>query len=43
MGRSSPSWPATSWSSGPDQLWVGDITYVAMATGFVYLSVILDA
>lgn len=28
---------------GPDQLWVGDITYVAVATGFVYLSVILDA
>ena len=28
---------------GPDQLWVGDITYVAIATGFVYLSVILDA
>ena len=30
-------------ASGPDQLWVGDITYVAIATGFVYLSVILDA
>jgi putative transposase len=28
---------------GPDQLWVGDITYVAIATGFVYLAVILDA
>ena len=28
---------------GPDQLWVGDITYVAIAQGFVYLSVILDA
>jgi putative transposase len=28
---------------GPDQLWVGDITYVAVAQGFVYLSVILDA
>jgi putative transposase len=27
----------------PDQLWVGDITYVAIATGFVYLAVILDA
>jgi len=25
--------------SGPDQLWVADITYVAVATGFVYLSV----
>ena len=28
---------------GPDQLWVGDITYVAIKTGFVYLAVILDA
>lgn len=28
---------------GPDQLWVGDITYVAIAQGFVYLSVVLDA
>lgn len=26
---------------GPDQLWVADITYVAIATGFVYLAVIL--
>jgi putative transposase len=28
---------------GPDQLWVADLTYVAIATGFVYLAVILDA
>ena len=28
---------------GPDQLWVADITYVAIATGFVYVAVILDA
>jgi putative transposase len=28
---------------GPDQLWVADITYVAIASGFVYLAVILDA
>ncbi len=28
---------------GPDQLWVADITFVAIATGFVYLAVILDA
>lgn len=28
---------------GPDQLWVGDITYVAIKSGFVYLAVILDA
>jgi putative transposase len=28
---------------GPDQLWVVDITYVAIAVGFVYVAVILDA
>jgi putative transposase len=28
---------------GPDQLWVADLTYVAIATGFVYLAVVLDA
>ena len=28
---------------GPDQLWVSDIAFVAIATGFVYLAVILDA
>jgi putative transposase len=27
---------------GPDQLWVADITYIAIETGFVYLAVILD-
>jgi len=29
--------------TGPDQLWVADITYVAILTGFVYVAVILDA
>src|SRR5262245_46077451 len=29
--------------AGPNQLWVADITYVAIATGFVYLAAILDA
>jgi putative transposase len=29
--------------NGPNQLWVADITYVAITTGFVYLAVILDA
>ncbi|WP_145727847.1 IS3 family transposase [Nitrospirillum viridazoti] len=29
--------------TGPDQLWVGDITYVAVMAGFVYVAVILDA
>ena len=28
---------------GPDELWVADITFVAIATGFVYLAVVLDA
>jgi putative transposase len=28
---------------GPDQLWVADITCIAIATGFVYLAVLLDA
>src|ERR1700730_13794823 len=27
---------------GPNQLWVADITYIAIETGFVYLAVILD-
>lgn len=29
--------------SGPNQLWVGDITYVALPGRFVYVAVILDA
>jgi putative transposase len=28
---------------GPNQLWVADITYVAIAVGFVYVAIILDA
>jgi putative transposase len=28
---------------GPNQLWVADITYIAITTGFVYLAAILDA
>lgn len=28
---------------GPDQLWVADLTYVAIATGFVYVALVLDA
>ena len=27
----------------PDQLWVGDITFVANTTGFVYVAIIMDA
>jgi putative transposase len=29
-------------AGGPDQVWVADITYVATAAGFLYLSVVLD-
>ena len=29
--------------SGPDQLWVADITYVPTWAGFLYLSVVIDA
>ena len=29
--------------TGPDQLWVADITYIAIGKGFVYLAAILDA
>jgi putative transposase len=29
--------------SGPDQAWQADITYIRIATGFVFLAVILDA
>src|SRR5208337_4837647 len=28
---------------GPNQVWVADITYIAIASGFVYLAAILDA
>jgi putative transposase len=27
----------------PDQVWVGDITYIRLGTRFIYLAVILDA
>ena len=29
--------------TGPNQLWVADITYITIAVGFVYLATILDA
>ena len=41
-----PIWPnlaTTVTLDGPNQLWVADITYVAITTSFVYLAVILDA
>ena len=30
-------------ASGPNQLWVADITYVPTASGFLYLAVVVDA
>lgn len=30
-------------ATGPNQLWLGDITYVALPDRFVYVAVILDA
>ena len=30
-------------ASGPNELWVGDITFVPTASGFLYLAVVLDA
>jgi putative transposase len=29
--------------TGPNQLWVSDITYVVLPTRFVYVAIILDA
>jgi putative transposase len=29
--------------AGPNELWVADLTYIAIAKGFVYLAVVLDA
>jgi putative transposase len=30
-------------AAGPNQLWVGDITFVPTSAGFMYLAVVLDA
>ena len=38
-----PDLAKTMTPDGPNQLWVADITYVAITTSFVYLAVILDA
>ncbi len=29
--------------SGPDELWVADLTYIRLETGFMFLAVVLDA
>ena len=38
-----PNLAANMALDGSNQLWVADITYVAITTGFVYLAVVLDA
>lgn len=38
-----PNLARTMVLSGPNQLWVADITYVAIRSGFVYVAVVLDA
>ncbi len=45
-GHDSPIFPDRARDislDGPNQLWVADITYIAIAAGFVYLAAILDA
>ena len=42
-GRIFPNLAKGILPSGPNQLWVSDITYVALPTRFVYVAVILDA
>ena len=41
--RSSPTSLADRMVDGPNQVWVADITYIAIAAGFVYMAAILDA
>ena len=41
--RSTPTWPRIVVPDRPNQLWVADLTYVAIPGGFVYLAAILDA
>ena len=38
-----PNLTTTMTLDGPNQLWVADITYVAITTSFVYVAVTLDA
>ena len=37
-----PNLAAAFRPTGPNELWVADLTYVAIAVGFVYVAVILD-
>lgn len=42
-GPNFPDLSRTIEPNAPNQLWVADITYIAIAAGFVYLAAILDA
>lgn len=37
-----PNWAATVEVTGPNQLWVADLTYIRLQSEFVYLAVVLD-
>jgi putative transposase len=41
--RTYPNLAAEVEPTGPDQLWVADITYIRLPTAFVYLACVLDA
>jgi putative transposase len=47
--RSDHAWPIVAnlvrrlQPTGPDQIWVADITYIRLREGFVYLAIVLDA
>jgi len=41
--RSFRIWRRRFVPAGPDQLWVADLTYVAITGGFAYVAIILDA
>ena len=41
--RSFRTWPRNLVPDRPNQLWVADLTYVAIPGGFVYLAAVLDA
>jgi putative transposase len=41
--RTYPNLAAEFEATGPNQLWVADITYVRLPTGFAYLACVLDA
>ncbi len=45
MGRKrvAPDWVARRFeATGPNELWVADITYVPTLSGFLYVAVVLD-